>query len=472
MSAFLAIVLSGIFLLQSTLIFAVKYSGVVQLSQRLLNSSIYSVLAGYDKEIKEKYGLYLLYNGTRVSQNIRELLTENLEYETANQWIRLSLQDLRIETKVLDSLSALEAQILKYSKLKIPLQVIQSFLSRTSSFFQQLNVDIPRVPEVERDAEPDREAELDPVYKDLDKRQAAQTYLKELGNPDRQKEGDSQSEIPKALWNTLPSRSLVQQSSASFLRPLLALLELDIQERDADQTLNQCVDDLLLKGPVSFQFLYNQLLINEYILSQFQSKVDSTKYDTYLKYEIEYILFGTARDQRNQSYTHMAILLIRYLFNALYLYQNDTLCTAAEIASYIATLPVEFQGQPGVKQAILLAWCLIESGEDYRLLEAGKSVALFKEEKTWKTWFAYQKNAKAKISLNYQDYLRILLMLVPYPLKLARILDLIQLNIQQSRTGVLIVQSVYAISADCGLYFGSKRRLSFRVEAEHGYISE
>jgi len=245
--------------------------------------------------------------------------------------------------------------------------------------------------------------------------------------------------------------------------------DIDMSDDDADKKIKSCVDDIIKNEKFDLSSVYNELLINEYILNVFNSKPYTNNSSSYLKNEAEYIIFGKDSDDKNANYMKALVIAIRYVFNLIYIYNDDGIVLAADIAACIATAIVLFYGQGVVKNLILLGWCFVESWEDYDLLAQGKPVPLYKTSETWKTWFNYDKNATGKISLTYKDYLRIFLLFVPEDLKLARILDLIQLNVSKERGTFNVLNTVTNITVSYEIIFDGKRRVPAKLEVSYGY---
>ena len=112
----------------------------------------------------------------------------------------------------------------------------------------------------------------------------------------------------------------------------------------------------------------------------------------------------------------------------------------------------------------------MESWKDFELLKKGQFVPVFKTEKSWKTWISYDGEAvKKEVSLGYKDYLRVFLLMVPREVKLARILDVIQLNESRQNSWFQILDAVTSFSVNAICIYDRKKDWSFKVEGTYSY---
>lgn len=180
-------------------------------------------------------------------------------------------------------------------------------------------------------------------------------------------------------------------------------------------------------------------LVNRYITETFKHALRRPQeQSTFFEYEVEYILEGNYSDKKNREGVRRGIVLMRSGLNAAYLYLDSKKRSAALAAAELLT--------PGpaavVTQAVLIGtWALAEAENDAKLLLRGKPVPLFKSDASWATDLdtvlkSSMSSTKVCIDtgcregLMYQDYLMIFLHMQSEPLKLARVMDLIQINMK------------------------------------------
>ena len=159
-----------------------------------------------------------------------------------------------------------------------------------------------------------------------------------------------------------------------------------------------------------------------------------------LSYELEYILCGNAVDSENLEETLKKIQKIRMGINYAYLQTDEVKkAEAGAVAVGLCSL-IQIPGIVSlVKQAVLLAWAYGESIVDLKVLMRQDRVPLWKNADTWQLQLSNlaKLGTKEEISgakryeegLNYQDYLKGLLLLERRESLCMRSLDLIESNL-------------------------------------------
>lgn len=182
----------------------------------------------------------------------------------------------------------------------------------------------------------------------------------------------------------------------------------------------------------------DKIVYSEYLLSHFGNYLEP-KEDTKLKYELEYILSGKSTDKENLSSVAIKLMLLREGSNFIYLLKDSE---KRGEAYQMATTLVGFTGMPlliTVTQFLILgAWALAESIVDVKNLMKGEEVSILKSDSEWNLSLFGAKNlgnssgdgSQAKAgALNYQQYLRILLLMENKNQQYFRTMDVIQLNV-------------------------------------------
>lgn len=187
-----------------------------------------------------------------------------------------------------------------------------------------------------------------------------------------------------------------------------------------------------------------ELLFNEYLLEKY-GNYRKEKENSYLSYELEYILCGHDSDQSNLRDCAEKLLLMREASNYLYLNTRDPI-KKKEVES-ICTVICSFCAVPELSEAltqvVLGIWAYGESVIDVKTLFDGGKVPLIKEKGDWKlglpgifhtsSWRDYKTSQTDKISaLDYEGYLRILLGLMNSDIKTMRSLDIVELDIRKT----------------------------------------
>ena len=197
---------------------------------------------------------------------------------------------------------------------------------------------------------------------------------------------------------------------------------------------------------VSFQDLYgnapadvsasssDSLIFGEYVLTHFGNYLNR-KEGSALECEAEYIITGKDSDEENLAGAVNGIVLIRNGLNLISLLADPDKMAQAELA---AMALVGFTGVPVLieiaKLVLCEAWALAESMSDVKALLAGGKVKTIKDPSDWTVSLTGLKNYSARMltssgnseGLDYESYLRVLLLLQSPGTLYLRSLDMIQ----------------------------------------------
>lgn len=159
--------------------------------------------------------------------------------------------------------------------------------------------------------------------------------------------------------------------------------------------------------------------------------------NTALKYEMEYIIGGQDCDSDNLLKTSEKLALIRNAMNLMYIISDKekmaTISTVSASATTAIGLPFL---EPVIKAVITEAWAMAESINDVKELLKGEEIPLIKKESDWNTSLenllpAKSQHYKGEKGINYEMYLKMLIMLENNKKCVHRIMDLLQLNVQK-----------------------------------------
>ncbi len=292
---------------------------------------------------------------------------------------------------------------------------------------------------------------------DEDNRGKVEQELKEVFN----KKGESKT-IDSSLLKQLPSRKANIEEDDE-------VQNWDNMNFDNESYANSSLEELASKESIFEQMaakVTEELYVNEYIMGIFKHDVpllkgddsskafnlrseDKTKRDAYFSnFEVEYIINGNKNEATNSLLIKSEILGIRLISNVLHIYTDAS--KMARITSLAATLSAWSAGltTPLIQTMLVFSWAMAESLYDLEQLTKGEKIPLFKTKTQWKTDISGAIDKKKATSgensllyLSYQDYLKIFLVMMDNDKKLARIQDLVQLNVGVSRQGFLLEDS-------------------------------
>nr|WP_315024261.1 DUF5702 domain-containing protein [uncultured Aminipila sp.] len=201
------------------------------------------------------------------------------------------------------------------------------------------------------------------------------------------------------------------------------------------------IGSILSNGLPSWKELTSQntknLIVNEYILNKFNYRLGlESSTETFFQNELEYILYGQLRDSENQNNFIKDFKAMRLILNSAHLYADfDKRNQILEMAELMTPGPQA----PITAIALAETWAYAETLNDVKLLLAGEKVALYKNKQDWALDLdsaikgtnkgGYVKPA-SNYGCTYKDYLRMFFYFEDREIKLMRMMDLIQINIQ------------------------------------------
>ncbi|MCI2061382.1 MAG: DUF5702 domain-containing protein [Eubacteriaceae bacterium] len=196
--------------------------------------------------------------------------------------------------------------------------------------------------------------------------------------------------------------------------------------------------------------------MNKYIMSTFKNAQDNSGgRDTFFNYEAEYILEGHYSDEKNRKAFKRELMLLRNAVDLPYILTDTKMM--AEVTSLAAKLTPG--PEAAATEAVLIeAWALAEAENDIEILVHGGKVPLWKTDETWAVSL---KNAVkgtsgyidtgSKHGLTYQGYLQTFLFFQDDETKIARIMDLIQINMKGTSDRDFLIRE-----CNLGFAFGAK----------------
>ena len=177
------------------------------------------------------------------------------------------------------------------------------------------------------------------------------------------------------------------------------------------------------------------VVINSYIIETMSHNMKNFDKSTFFKNEVEYVIAGKKSDSYNLSVVKNRIVLARNVINLGVIMGSPSMLSKVDIIASLAG-----PASPAAKLALAESWALAESLNDYKVLMHGGKVPV---KKTPMDWCVDLKGVAEGIGqgyipnhsstgMDYQDYLQVLLGFCDRETKLARMLDVMQLNIQGS----------------------------------------
>ena len=188
-----------------------------------------------------------------------------------------------------------------------------------------------------------------------------------------------------------------------------------------------------------------EYLTTVYIFSVFKSGMSpADEENSFFINEIEYIIEGKKSDAANRSAVRADLLKLRTLLNSIYIYSSPKMMKEALLLAETIT-----PGPEAVitQAALIAAWAAMEAELDIKTLDEGGKVPVFKDPSSWKTDIngkvATGKGEFEERGYDYEGYLKILLTSLKKEVRLTRMMDLIQINLQGTYSEDFYIKDCY-----------------------------
>lgn len=212
-----------------------------------------------------------------------------------------------------------------------------------------------------------------------------------------------------------------------------------------------------VKSGKGLEALAGSAAVNQYIFKYFRHLgSEESLGDTYFQNEIEYILCGKADDERARKKAKQKLVLLRNILNLTYLYSCPEKREAAMTLASVMTPGPEAVLTQGV---LLELWAYAEAENDVAMLYDNQKVPLLKGDQNWALTLENavgtgnadsETDSESKLpavnrgesdsrryikpqvteGADYGGYLRILLNAIPEKTRVLRAMDLIQINMK------------------------------------------
>lgn len=193
-------------------------------------------------------------------------------------------------------------------------------------------------------------------------------------------------------------------------------------------------------------------ILNSYVFSHFNSSINMVDNMHFFRNEVEYVLGGELSDKKNEKRVEMALKAMRFPINMTHLYADPKKQAALNTAAQIMTPGA---GAIATQAALASTWAYAESDNDVELLKDGYKIPMVKDSNTWaieldtaiEGVFGGTVVPATQKGYDYNEYMQILLFFQDENTKIARIMDLIQINMRAAYDkGFLISEYAAGIS--------------------------
>ncbi len=451
-TVFLALLLSGVCALLCVIVESARSQAMRLQIEILMDMGLHSCFGEYHQELFERYDLLYIDtsyhksvgNADNVLAHLERYLDENIiqgagEDEKAGDWFKLSVEGVQAKQYLLASDfngHAFRNQAVDYLKN-------YGGSSHCSVTEQGAN-------EMSRIKKRDFCGEWEAIQSRID------GYGKSFYNPADEIRDYSNGDILE----------LVAGEGTD------ALFELPYQEVPSGRSLQK--GNLSQRPPEEEDA---EAMFDEYMLQKCAEYTDAYE-NRVLCCELEYILYGNASDRENLKKAAQELLELRESENLSCLLSEEGKCEEAEKLAEQLTGAFEIGGlTEAVRDSIIYAWTYAESAIEVSRLLSGGKVTVKKQSGDWilpleeLLEFCEHMGKRQGSGLTYEEYLGIFLHGSNADQKIARCMDLVEMNIRQSRNQSFRIDGCVEY-LDAEVRFASGYGYRYQIRREFGYKSK
>ncbi len=423
-SVFLSLILVCILSLFLGLVESARTTGARLYLEMAANSSMDSVMSQYNRNLWDMY--HLLFLEAESEEAIEESFVSYLDfYLKQDNLYPMKMKEVNVigaERMTDKAGGALEQEILSYVKIRFPdvvkeMGAIETILDIVEGVDQEeLNWE------------------------------AANECIDEVTNPSAEENLDID-------WEKIHLLDRLEEIFRGDLLDLVVEDDVEVSKKSVrlkgipstERAIGIRTDESVMESS-----LLEQFMINEYCLLSFDSFLNRCERNGIpiqqaLQYEQEYLLSGKESDRENLIETIEKLLALRGALNLSYLLGKS------ECRQEVDVFTMAISGGNAYIQAVLSffvlsLWAFGEALWDVKLLMSGNSVPFMKDKSEWKLgmeefielrFLDAPPKSEGKGN-NYQDYLRILFMVMNRVDRNFRVMDVIQWNVQSVQEDFLV----------------------------------
>ncbi len=217
-----------------------------------------------------------------------------------------------------------------------------------------------------------------------------------------------------------------------------------------------------------------EILFDEYLLQQCAEYTDEYQ-DRVLYCELEYILYGNPSDRENLEQTVQKLMEIRNSENLNCLLSEEGKCEEAQEVADRLVGAFELAGlTEAVRDSIIYAWAYAESAIEVGQLLSGGKVVIKKQERDWilpleeLLEFPKYMGNQGGNGFTYEEYLGFFLRQADADQKIARCMDIMEINIRQSKSQWFRIDGCVEY-LDAEVFFESRYGYYYQIRREFGY---
>lgn len=392
-SVFLVITFSAIICIIFILVDFTRVQNTKNELRRDMFLALESVFAGYNRELKEQYGLFAIRNQEKyeIEEDIIRYLQKNKSKQKLKHY-NVMFVNIK-ESKSIADAKELEMQIKSYMKTRT-LDITMQYKTKLEEIFGVLNNGVINQKDIENQ-------KVDPVTED------EYPYIEHYREYDNRKEVEENINYKNSNENdkVVPEKFLELQSISEDIKNNANNFNIE----EGKEYLKEELEKFSLENALG------KFYIIEYVFKKFNTRINNDFHkDNFFDAEIEFIIEGNKSENENKECVKKRILKIIFPLELKKIYQDSQKLLLAEtIAQSVAGW---WSSQLGVTicKNLILASMAFENCDIWvtNIVNGGEYYVT------------------PNIKLKYEDFLKIILYMMDKEIILKRIAQLIDINLK------------------------------------------
>jgi len=444
---------------------------------------LYSLFGQYDREFFEQYGLLFIDGGYKqadlqmgkVYQELKEDIEYNLFAESFARGWRPRVSDGAIKGYSLATDgqgSVFKEQVVSYMQETMGAQGIVALM-------EKVKTESTKLQEQESDKERIGSGDTEDYEEIKRQKEVADAQALAQAQADGVELEIQPPEVDPNFKNPIEVIQIMQKMGTLSLlisdTDNISGKSIEANEYASHRQLQQGMGVIPTSGAASGAIA--DFAFQEYMMGKCGSYL-SPKQSAALEYQLEYFLIGKGSDLENLKGVANRLLLSREAANLLHIFTDSS--KRAQVSAMAATIATAI-GVPQMTQLIegilMTVWAFGESVIDVRALLRGEKVPLVKSSESWQLALDNLANLPELMNgesgghssgLEYQDYLRILLMLKNGEEKLARAMNIVEMTMQgiKGRESFHLDSCLYSLEVNMQM---SVLTNTYSIQRSYGY---
>lgn len=445
-----AVMLTGLFLSMilaaGTIGEAASRRAAVSVAECILETAGRSVLAGYDRALKERYALFgYEYDEEELQRVLRAASEESLASFPLTE---CSIENIVTEKSAycLGDTEILKEQIEDVMKYRILADAVDSVADRF------------RYVREAADDMSDRQKQKQRLEEAKEEQRRLSSSEEENGSENGEENGLAEADRVHGTLTGLKDRidgnaesGTAEEENAILRNRSISDALPSVLAGYEENTAFSGIFSAVSKFPdlADSEEIMSEVRLDSYINSFFSARTDEKAEDSFFRNEIEYILYGSFSDEENAKKAAKSIYALRTALNMAYIYSNQTMLSQTLTLAESLT-PGPFA--PLTQLLIITAWSALEAYNDLQNLKEANRIPFVKSESSWKVDLESVASGEfdggmiendSDTGMSYRSYLMILLLTEDNETKLLRIMDLIQINLKGSSRGDFVFENMF-----------------------------